>query len=147
MPEVCSRSFDERLLSGYLDGELTQAESQRVRLHLEDCATCRGLHQQLLLMKEASMSTPFATPDDEQWDERPRSATSRLFRGSGWLFVVAWLVGSLGFALWTFLTEPGELLAKLMVVSAGLGIGLLFLSVLLDRLRSYKSDRYRRVEK
>ena len=33
--------FDEALISGYLDGELTQGDAQRVRVHLEDCAVCQ----------------------------------------------------------------------------------------------------------
>ena len=41
MPEHCGRTFDDALLSGYLDHALTQADEQRVRIHLEDCATCR----------------------------------------------------------------------------------------------------------
>ncbi len=147
MSEACPRSFDEQLLSGHLDGELTQAEAQQVRIHLEDCETCRALFEQLQLMREASMSTPFATPDDEQWDERPRGGASRLFRGTGWIFLTAWIAASLGFAFWCFVTEPGEPLLKLLVFSGVLGIGSLFLSVLLDRLRSAKTDRYRRVKK
>jgi hypothetical protein len=34
-----------------------------------------------------------------------------------------------------------------LVVSGLAGLGLLFVSVLLDRLRSAKTDRYRRVDK
>ena len=100
MSETCPRSFDEQLLSGYLDGELTQAEEQRVRIHLEDCRVCRDLFEQLKTMREASMSTPFATPDDKQWDERPRSGASGFFRGTGWLLIVAYAVGIMGFAVW-----------------------------------------------
>jgi predicted anti-sigma-YlaC factor YlaD len=147
MSEACPHSFDERLLSGHLDGELTQAEAQQVRIHMEDCESCRALFDQLKLMREASMSTPFATPDDEQWDERPQAGASRLFRGTGWFFLMAWLAASLGLALWCFITEPGDPLLKLLVFSGALGIGLLFLSVLVDRLRSAKTDRYRRVKK
>ena len=42
MPEPCGRTFDGALLSGFLDGALTQADEQRVRVHLEDCETCRA---------------------------------------------------------------------------------------------------------
>ncbi len=147
MSKICPRSFDEQLLSGYLDGELTQAEEQRVRIHLEDCQVCRDLFEQLKTMREASMSTPFATPDDKQWDERPRSGASGFFRGTGWLLIVAYFVGIMGFAVWAFLTEPGNFWEKILVFGGVLGIVLLFLSVLLDRFRSYKTDRYRRVEK
>ena len=39
--------FDEALLSGYLDSELTQGDEQRVRLHLEGCAACKSEIEEL----------------------------------------------------------------------------------------------------
>ena len=47
MTEVCNRTFDSILLSGYVDGELTQADAQQVRVHLEQCPRCRGLMSNL----------------------------------------------------------------------------------------------------
>ena len=47
--------FDETSISGYLDGELTQRDDQRVRLHLEDCAECRAIADGMRKMKEATM--------------------------------------------------------------------------------------------
>ena len=38
-----SKSIDEHvgeLLSGYIDGELTQQQAQRVRIHCERCDAC-----------------------------------------------------------------------------------------------------------
>ena len=84
----CGRRFSEELLSGYLDGALTQGEDQRVRLHLEDCAACRALYAELRTMRETTMKTRFVLPADDQWDERPRSSLSRLFRGTGWTLTV-----------------------------------------------------------
>ena len=147
MSEACPHSFDEQLLSGHLDRELTQAEEQQVHIHLEDCETCRTLFAQLELMRKASMSTPFDTPDDEQWNERPRTPTSSVFRGSGWILLLIWFTVSLGVAGWAFATEPGHPLMKLLVASGLAGLALLFVSVVLDRLRSSRTDRYRRVKK
>ena len=47
--------FDEALISGYLDGELTQGEAQRVRVHLEDCVECRKTADRLGQIKEATI--------------------------------------------------------------------------------------------
>ena len=53
--------FDEALISGYLDRELTQGEAQRVRLHLEDCAECRSLADEITRLREATMATSEAS--------------------------------------------------------------------------------------
>ena len=38
----------EPLLSGYLDGELTQGDRQRVELILEDCAECARVFDEMI---------------------------------------------------------------------------------------------------
>jgi anti-sigma factor RsiW len=147
MTERCPSGFDETLLSGYLDRELTQAESQRVRLHLEECPSCRALHAELGRLRQASRATPFRPPADDQWDERPQTAASFLARRVGWLLIVAWLAAVAAYGLWQLATAPENPWIKLAVFSVIAGPVLLFLSVLVDRLRTLRTDRYRRVLK
>lgn len=139
--------FDEALLSGYLDGELTQYEEQRVRVYLEDHSEARALLEEMKTVRETTRTTRFEVPDDLQWDERPRGPFSRFARGFGWLLILVWLVGVSAFGLWQLLTAPENLLAKLLVVGSIGGFALLLVSVLLDRLHDMKTDRYRRVRK
>ncbi|MDR9451886.1 MAG: zf-HC2 domain-containing protein [Acidimicrobiia bacterium] len=139
--------FDEALISGYLDGELSQGEEQRVRVHLEDCPECRATAEELHRLKEVTMTTEFRVPDDTQWDETPRGRGSGFFRNFGWLILLAWIVGTLGYGLWQMATDTEELFEVLIVFGAWLGFGLVFVSVLIDRLKTRKTDRYRRVEK
>jgi predicted anti-sigma-YlaC factor YlaD len=143
----CGRRFPEELLSGYLDGALTQSEDQRVRLHLEDCAACRVLYDELKTLRETTMKTRFVLPADDQWDERPRSALSRLFRGTGWTLTVGWLVAVALFAAWQLATGPESAVEKLAIFAGVSAVAVLFLSVLIDRLRVLPGDRYRRVKK
>lgn len=147
MPEACGRRFDEALLSGFVDGVLTQADEQRVRVHVEDCAVCRREVEEMSRLKEVTMSSQFRMPADDQWSEAPRGGTSRLAFGVGWLLIAVWLVGVTAFGLWQFWTSGGPILGKLMAVAFPSGIALLLLSVLIDRLRAMRTDRYRRVQK
>jgi len=139
--------FDEALISGYLDGELTQGEEQRVRLHLEDCAECRSLADELRRLREATMATEFQVPKDTQWDETPRGGVSGFFRNFGWLILLVWFVGMLGYALWQMAIETEDLFEVVIVFGIWFGFGLVLLSVLIDRLKTLKTDRYRRVKK
>ncbi len=141
------RGFDEALLSGYLDGELTQAEEQRVRIHLEDHPDARALLDEMRQTREATMTTRLKVPEDVQWDERPRGPFSLFSRRLGWLMIIAWAVAVAAYGMWQFFTSPDNLVEKLVAASAVSGFGLLFLSVFLDRLRDARTDRYRRVEK
>jgi predicted anti-sigma-YlaC factor YlaD len=145
MSNVCERSFDEVLLSGYLDDALTQAEAQRIRIHLEDCGVCRGLFDELAALREAARTTTFQEPDESAWPELPKTRVSGFSRSLGWLVVVSWLAVVSVLALWRLLSQAGDPLEVFVVLGLPGGFVMLFASVLLDRLRDLKTDRYRGV--
>jgi anti-sigma factor RsiW len=147
MSANCPTSFDETLISGFLDGELTQADEQRVRIHLEDCDHCREIHDGLAAIREATMSTHFVKEPDRQWDERPQGAASRTGFTLGWIVAILWLIATCGYAGWQIWIDTEGWFEKTLIFSGVAAAGLLFTSVLIDRLRNAKTDRYRKVEK
>jgi anti-sigma factor RsiW len=138
--------FNEVLISGYLDGELTQEESQRVRLHLEECATCRATSDDLARIREATVDSRFSTSRDVQWDEAPRSGTSRLLRNAGLLIGLAWLFGIIGYMI-SELADTQDVVGILLVGGMVVSAALILASAYLDRREARKTDRYQRVEK
>jgi hypothetical protein len=147
MSDRCPQSFDQSLISGHLDGELPQGADQKTRIHLEDCAHCRTLYEELNELREVTMATEFKHPPDDQWNETPRGLASHANRGLGWLFFIAWLVLLTGYVLWQVWQGDGTSFEKVLVFGGLGGCALLFMSVLLDRLRSAKTDPYREVKK
>jgi len=147
MAERCPTGFDERLLTAYLDGELTQDDQQRVRIHVEDCPHCAALLEDLQRIREAAMNTTFATPPDEQWNEAPRTATSGALRRLGWWLVIPWVVVLGAYALYEAWLGAAGALERVLVFGGISALALLFLSVLLDRLRDARGDRYREVKR
>lgn len=144
---MAEHRFDEALISGYLDGELTQGDDQRVRIHLEDCPDCRAMAEEFRRLKEATMTTRFEIPEDTQWDETPRSGLSGFVRSFGWLIVAAWAVITVGYGVWQLATETEKPIEAAVVFGAWLGFGLVVASALIDRLETRKTDRYRKVQK
>lgn len=139
--------FDEALISGYLDGELAQRDDQRVRVHLEDCAGCRDIADGMRQVKEATMTSEFQVPEDNQWDEKPRGSLSGFLSSFGWMIAIAWVVAIIGYFIWQVATDSENLLEAVLVFGLWLGFGLVFLSVLIDRLKTFRTDPYRRIEK
>jgi len=139
------RLEDEGLLSGYLDGELTQAEAQFVEVRLDASGELRRELEELRRLREATMGMNFTEPTEREWDEHAQGIFSSGARGLGWIMVIIWSVLLLGYAAWQFLASEGDLLVKLIVFGLGSGLGLLFISVLVDRIRTYGRDKYRRV--
>jgi predicted anti-sigma-YlaC factor YlaD len=147
MSAPCGRRFGEELLSGYLDGALTQRERQRVSLHLESCPDCRRELAELGAVRSAARGTAFALPADEEWGELPRTAGSRALRLGGWALVGLWLAVVLGSGVVELLRSAAPAWERVAIAGAVAGFALLLLSVLLDRLHDLRHDRYRRVEK
>lgn len=140
--------FDEALLSGYVDGELTQGDRQRVRLHLDECTDCRSLTNELRELREATMNSDFHVPEDTQWDETPRGAISRYLHGFGWLIAGLWVVGIVAYLVWQMATDSESIqLEGILGFGLFLAIGLVILSALVDRLKTRKNDPYRKVLK
>ncbi|MDX1501902.1 MAG: zf-HC2 domain-containing protein [Thermoanaerobaculia bacterium] len=147
MTNGCRREFEDSLLTGFLDAVLTQGDEQRVRLHLEECSTCRKEVEEMRSLRELTLSTRFRPPPDDGWDETPRGGVSRLSLRVGWAVLLIWLVGVFGFALGQVWSDADSLGERLLLFGGLLGGLLVLLSVLIDRLKSLKDDRYRRVKK
>lgn len=139
--------FDEAFLSGYLDGELTQGDAQRVRLHLETCAKCSTTANELLRLREATMNTEFQVPDT-QWDETPRGGVSRFFHNFGWLIAGLWVAGLSAYLVWQIATDSESVrIESVLGVGIFLAFALIVLSALIDRMRTRQDDPYRKVQK
>ena len=147
MTSPCTRPFDETLLTGYLDQALPHRQTQRVRLHLEDCPTCKAMLDEMGTLRQAALDTRFLVPDDDGWPELPKSRISALSRSAGWFLVIGWMSIVSGLSLWHLVAETGDPLTIFLVLGLPGGVALLFLSVLRDRLQDLKTDPYREIHR
>ena len=137
----------ESMLSAYLDGELTQAEQQRVRIHLENSPEAQEKLRQLRALKKATSELAFRPPPDDRMDKLAQRLSVKAPRRIGWaLFVVgavAWAV----YAGYLFVTADMYWLRKSIVGSIPLGLLLLLASVARQRMLELPHDRYRGVKR
>jgi hypothetical protein len=141
------------LLMGYIDGELEAAPRARLEDHLSVCVACRAEEQayrRLGRMTESALSEEVAgrLVGPDPWP----SVYRRLERGVGWLLFGAGLLLLGGYGLWQFLSDflldpevPIVVRAGVCTVSAGVLV--LLASVARDTLMSYRSERYREVQR
>jgi len=137
-----------QMLSAYLDGELTQASEQRVRVHLEDCQECRRAYEEMARLQRMTKELAFAEPPEARMKELEESLSVQAPRRLGWLFVVAGIVAWLIYGAVTYVRHwrpptVEELIGSAVVI----GFGLLFVSVAVERLRQLPHDRYRRIDR
>ena len=134
-------------LSGYLDGELTQQEKQRVDLHLEDCEACSGMLRELENLRQRLGGSGLSRKYEDEWREDTDDLGVKLSRGIGWLLLIGAVLIIGGFVVYQFLADPGVSGTWKFVISAFyVGLAGLFVSVLRQRLIERKTDKYKDVE-
>ena len=135
------------LLSGYIDGELTQQQRQRVTLHCEDCADCQRDLEELLALRERLGKTQFTPAGKDQWREKMDDQNVNLLQGIGWIMLIAGAIGFLLLFVHILLFDPGLSVGeKLLFFAFYGGLGALLASVIRQRMIESKTDKYNDVE-
>lgn len=136
------------MLSGFIDGELTQQDRQRVQVHIEDCGQCHADLEKFAAMRRAIGKARLSDLAQDKWRETMDDTTVKASRGIGWLLVVGGALIALGLAVIEFVTSSSTmtLAEKLIVGGVYGGMLLIFISVLRQRLIERKTDKYKDVE-
>lgn len=136
------------LLSGFIDGELTQQDRQRVQIHIDSCEKCSADVDELRLLRQTVGKARLSSLDDDVWRETMDDTMVKASRGIGWLLVVGAVLLGAGLGVYELVTSPSSmsLLEKLIVGGIYGGMLLIFISVLRQRLIERKTDRYKGVE-
>jgi hypothetical protein len=136
------------LLSGFVDGELTQQQRQFVRLHCEECDECREILSNLYELRERVGKASLSETGQDQWRETMKDDNIvQTTRGIGWLLFIAGLLFVAGIGLVGFIfSDEISIGVKLILVAVYGGLATLFFSVLRQRLIERKTDKYKDVE-
>ena len=138
----------QQLLSPFLDGELTQADRQRVRIHLEDCADCRREFEQLQELQKLTGSLKFSDPPEDKMRELEQQLSVQAPRRLGWGLFTGGLAVWAAYAVYLFVTAPDLLTwPKLTAGAVVIGFVLLVISVARQRWLELPHDKYRGLKK
>ena len=145
-----NRNIDQHvgdLLSGFIDGELTQQQRQLVTLHCDNCDECRENLAGLRELRERVGTARLSEVGEDEWRESMNDSTVELTRGIGWLLFIAGLLIVAGFGLGVFIFNPDIPVGmKLLMIAIYGGLALLLISVWRQRLIESKTDKYKDVE-
>ncbi len=151
----------EPLLSAHLDGELTQGDRQRVELILEDCAECARAFDEMKKLRQHIGGIPYDTMTEQEKNEMNRHAESNVGASVGQMLFIAGLVMVYGVGAYLLCADlitdaefakSGEandkvpLFIRVGVPALIIGLGILFFTVLFQRIQASKADKYTDVE-
>ncbi len=139
------------LLSGLVDGELNLEEKKIVSDHIASCSDCRREYARLKKLKEVTDDMKYFDLPDKLWAGYWREIYNQVERGIGWIFLSIGAMILLAFVAWQilnnfFLDSTQSLYLKLGIGLLLLGLIILLISIIRERLFSRKHDRYDEVE-
>ena len=140
------------LMMGYLDEELSAEQTRQFEEHLTTCKQCAAQLQEFRQLKAITDQMTLVEPEDRLWQQYWDSIYNRVERGIGWIiFSVAAILLTIygGFkAIEALIADPTVgLLLKVAMLVLLVGLAILFVSVLRERIFFWSKDRYRNVRR
>jgi hypothetical protein len=136
------------LLVGLLDRELDPQESAEVNEHLIRCSECREEYEKLRETSGKLEAVVLEEPSNEVLCRMWRSPFNRLGRIGGIFLIVAGYAALICYALFEFFTSGKEnFWARVPVAAIVIGFLILLLLVILERVKTYRKDPYREIER
>ncbi len=140
------RYLDE-WLSGYIDGELTQQQRQRVEIHCSQNEKAQALLEELQALRSDVGNATLSQYGEDKWRESMDDTGVQVSRGIGWVMLIIAALGVGGVMVFSFLTDPSiGWFAKLVIGGFYGGLAVLLGSVIRQRLIERKTDKYKDVE-
>jgi hypothetical protein len=140
------------LMMGYLDNELSAESRRRFEEHVAGCPECAEELKEFKRLKAITDEVTLVEPEDRMWQDYWSGVYNRIERGVGWIvFSVAAILLTVygGFrAIEAIIRDPKvELLFKAGLLALLVGLAILFVSVLRERIYFWKRDRYKDVRR
>lgn len=138
----------KQLLMGLIDGELTDDETRQINELLRRSQSLRDEYEQLLKVNGTLKILSYTPIDEKHLRQVWRSPFRKLLRGLSYFMIGVGFLALMGLGLEEFLTHGNEnMLVKVSLSGIGVGLLLLFLQVVRDRMILYKQDPYKDIEK
>jgi len=140
----------KELLTAYADGELDEEGRREVEKRLAESENLRRELESLQKMKRLTSHMQLAQPEEEVWKMYWNQVYNRIERGIGWILLSVGAIILLSFGVFhfvqDFLLDPEPpLIMKIGVSTATLGVIILLVSVLRERLFIRKTERYKEI--
>lgn len=140
------------LMMGYLDNELTDEQRRRFEEHLAGCPECANELKNFRKLKAITDEVTLVEPEDRIWQNYWDGIYNRIERSIGWIvFSIAAILLTIygGFKLIEELIKDDtiSMLLKVGLLALIVGLAILFVSVLRERLYFWQKDRYKDVRR
>ena len=141
-----------QLMMAALDDELAGGEREELDRLLAEAPELRREWDRLHEVKEVTSTMSLRRPPEETWEQHFESVYNRLERGLAWILLSMGTIVLAGWALWVGLeqlwsTTELPMYVKIAIFAALLGLVILLLSVIREKLFVRRTDPYKEVQR
>ena len=143
---ACGR-FKELMMAS-LDGEISVEDRAELESHLAECADCRREFDEHRTLSELVGEIELPRPSQEDMMKYWPSVYAKIERGAGWGLVVIGALIWVAYGIFLFITDPtiGSM-TKFLIALPVVGVLMLLISVIRERVSVSKTERYEEVER
>ena len=142
----CGR-FRELMMAA-LDGEICAEDRARLESHLESCSECKSEYEELRRVSELVGDIDLPRPSQEDMMKYWPSVYARIERGAGWSLLLIGAIIWLAYGVYLFATDPSiNSVTKFLIALPIVGVLMLLVSVIRERMIVSRTERYKEVER
>lgn len=128
----------------YIDGEMTSSDRAEFERHLASCETCRMSMEEFGVVGRFTSRVKIKDPVDTFWEGYWRPIYRRIERKSAWIVLIAGALMVIITAVFRGIENFGEVtIEKIAGLVFLLGLVMLFVSAVRERVHQKKTDRYK----
>ncbi len=132
----------------YVDGVMSAEEMKDFESHISTCMDCREAVRRFEELKSITGRLKMRDPTDEFWDSYWKSLYRRMERRVAWIFIAIGAVMFLLYAAYEIIRSFNEFTwEKVALALVLIGVLLLLISVVRERVHQYRIDRYKNVKR
>jgi predicted anti-sigma-YlaC factor YlaD len=136
------------LMMASLDDEICAEDRAALESHLAECSDCRREFEQLKKVSELVDGIELQRPSEEDMMRYWPSVYAKIERGAGWSLLLIGAVIWVGYGVFLFITDPSVgSLTKFLIALPIVGLLVLLISVIRERVVVGRTERYKEVQR
>lgn len=152
MSASVERERAQGLMMAAVDGEISPDERSELDRMLDQDPELRREWERMGRVKEVTRTMTYRKPPDEVWGRYWTSVYNRFERGIGWILASIGAVVLLGYGAWSgvealFEDSSVPLFLRLAILAVAVGLAVLAVSVIREKLFTRRHDPYKEVER
>ena len=136
------------LLTGFLDKELSPEEMNEVNEHINRCESCRKEYNEMRETMKKLDTLSFDEPEDIILENLWKKPYNKFQKIAGLVMVIGGYLVLMLYAFYEIIRDKSlESIPKISILALIIGFFILLVTVIRERMKTYKVDKYKEIKR